>query len=78
MFMVQHYVAKEKLSEGEDFKCSKCKKLVPGCERQTMFWSTPEILVLQLKRFRHTQYRTHKLSGPVEIPEVMLSFYWCV
>jgi len=72
---------KEQLGETEQWYCGKCKEHSRAFKKLDL-WSTPEILILHLKRFQYAQntYFVHrqKLDDRVAFPVVNLDLSSCV
>lgn len=68
---IEKYTEKEQMNEEEVFFCSKCKQLKAPIKKLDL-WSTPDVLILHLKRFEYTpgQYFVHrdKITDFVEYP----------
>jgi ubiquitin carboxyl-terminal hydrolase 4/11/15 len=57
----------EKLSVEDSWYCGKCKDHVQASKTMEL-WSTPEVLVLHLKRFSYSRWSRDKLETPVSFP----------
>jgi hypothetical protein len=66
-----HFLEKEQLGEDDLWFCSKCKDHVPAYKKFDL-WTSPDILILHLKRFEYTpgQYFMHrqKINALVDFP----------
>ncbi len=58
---------KERLDSAEAWYCPKCKEHVQATKKLDL-WSTPEVLILHLKRFQYTTQSRRKIDAPVEFP----------
>jgi hypothetical protein len=58
----------ELLTGEERYQCDHCKRLTDG-EKQFRIKYAPEVLVIQLKRFRYDSYFSSKVRTPVIFPE---------
>ncbi len=72
---LRKYGAKEQLSENDKWYCSKCKEHRRAFKKLDL-WSTPDILIIHLKRFQYAQgsyfVHTTKLDDMVDFPIVGL------
>jgi ubiquitin C-terminal hydrolase len=60
--------SKEELLTGEDrYSCEECQKKVIATKK-ICIWEPPNILIVQLKRFKNDSYRTTKTSSKVVFP----------
>jgi len=57
----------ETLSAQDQWYCNKCKTHVQA-EKKMELWTTPPVLILQLKRFSYTRYNRDKLEDFVQYP----------
>lgn len=57
----------ETLSAQDMWYCNKCKTHVQA-EKKMELWTTPPVLILQLKRFSYTRYNRDKLEDFVQFP----------
>jgi ubiquitin C-terminal hydrolase len=68
---IEKYIEKEQMNEEELFFCSKCKEHKAPIKKLDL-WSTPDVLILHLKRFEYIpgQYFVHrdKISDFVDYP----------
>ncbi|CAI2358161.1 unnamed protein product [Caenorhabditis sp. 36 PRJEB53466] len=55
------------------YSCSKCKTLVDAT-KSTKATHLPEVIIIQLKRFRHTMRGTRKVDKTVEFPVRSMNF----
>jgi len=65
--VLQSFVQKEKLDSAEAWHCPKCKERVEATKKLDL-WSTPEILILHLKRFQYTTQSRRKIDAAVAFP----------
>ena len=63
----QSFVQKERLDSAEAWFCPKCKEHVQATKKLDL-WSTPEVLILHLKRFQYTTQSRRKIDAPVAFP----------
>jgi ubiquitin carboxyl-terminal hydrolase 4/11/15 len=65
------YCTEERLSESNMWHCSKCKEHKQATKKMDI-WSTPELLIIHLKRFSNVQgmFR-EKISTMVDFPTVL-------
>lgn len=65
---ISNFIQKEKLSEGEEWKCSQCNKVTKS-SKQINYWNLPKILTIHLKRFIvHNPRNIDKNQCNIEIP----------
>jgi len=64
---LKEYCREETLSEQEKWYCSKCKDHKCASKKFDI-WTTPEILIIQIKRFHQIGYRRDKITTLVEFP----------
>ncbi|XP_052816760.1 ubiquitin carboxyl-terminal hydrolase 31-like [Mya arenaria] len=62
------FTKEEKLGEGDAWNCPYCGKVQDGAIKKLGLWSTPDILVIHLKRFRHCGLRKNKVNVLVNFP----------
>ncbi|MFH4978200.1 hypothetical protein AB6A40_004909 [Gnathostoma spinigerum] len=58
---------KDDLYGSNAWDCPFCKKL-QSATKQLGLWRMPQIMMLHLKRFRHTRWSREKIDTPIEIP----------
>lgn len=58
---LQKYVQLEVMDENNKYECHRCKEKVV-CEKQMTFWHLPDILIINLKRFRNDGEKIHKID----------------
>ena len=69
---LNEYTKSERISE---FFCSKCKHK-SQCDKKTVIWRFPPILLFQLKRFTSSGWRKEKLETTIKFPtELNLESY---
>lgn len=61
------FVKEELLTGDNKYSCSECKKKVDATKKMHI-WSPPNILIVQLKRFKNDSWRTTKTSSKVVFP----------
>jgi len=61
------FVKEELLTGDNKYSCSECKKKVDA-NKKMHIWSPPNILIVQLKRFKNDSWRTTKTSSKVVFP----------
>ncbi|CAH6421514.1 Ubiquitin carboxyl-terminal hydrolase [uncultured virus] len=60
--------SKEEILTGENkYSCKQCKKNV-NAKKKIYIWEQPEILIIQLKRFKNDKNRTWKTNSTVKFP----------
>lgn len=64
---MQAFQTSEELEAEDSWFCSKCKRHVQANKKLDL-WTTPEVLVVHLKRFFFTRLRRDKLDVKVEFP----------
>jgi ubiquitin C-terminal hydrolase len=65
---LQKFVSTELLTDQEQYFCSECKKKVNAIKK-IHIWEPPNILIIQLKRFKATQrFRITKTNSTVKFP----------
>ena len=72
---LKHFSKGEKLEGDEKYKCSNCKQLVEATKK-IYIWEPPEILIIQLKRFKnerleygnHVYFKQSKTNSIIEFP----------
>ena len=64
--LLKKYVEQEKLTPEEAWYCSKCKEHNEAIKKLDL-WSTPDVLIVHLKRFLYTPVRI-KISEHVDFP----------
>lgn len=64
---IEAFTTSEELSEGIGWKCEKCSAVRPARKRFALS-RLPPVLVMHLKRFKHTATGPIKVAEPVEIP----------
>ncbi|XP_060595230.1 ubiquitin carboxyl-terminal hydrolase 31-like isoform X2 [Ruditapes philippinarum] len=62
------FTKEEKLGDGDAWQCPNCEKTQEGATKKLGLWSAPDILVMHLKRFRHSGLRRNKLNILVNFP----------
>ena len=63
----QSFVQPEKLDSAEAWYCPKCKEHVQASKKLDL-WTTPEVLILHLKRFQYTTQSRRKIDAPITFP----------
>ena len=61
------YTSEERLGQEDAFFCPQCNKKREVVKRLGV-WSVPDVLVVHLKRFRHSSRSSNKLDTMVEFP----------
>ena len=61
------YTSEERLGQEDAFFCPQCNKKREGVKKLGV-WSVPDVLVVHLKRFRHSTSSSNKLDTMVEFP----------
>jgi ubiquitin C-terminal hydrolase len=64
------FTQEETLTGENQFECTKCKKNVDA-KRKTYIWESPQILIIQFKRFKNTNFTvnfTNKIMTQVDFP----------
>ena len=64
---IDSYTSTETFAKGNEYLCSLCKEKVLAT-RKTTFWTSPERMIIQLKRFECNRKTTHKNSTLVKFP----------
>jgi hypothetical protein len=64
--LLKKYIEEEKLTPEEAWYCSKCKEHNEAIKKLDL-WSTPDVLIVHLKRFLYTPVRI-KISEHVDFP----------
>jgi len=64
---LEWFTEQEQLSEQDTVYCSSCKEHRRAFKKVD-FWSSPPVLVLQLKRFEYTGMSRRRISTPVQFP----------
>ncbi|KAH3860654.1 ubiquitin carboxyl-terminal hydrolase 31-like [Dreissena polymorpha] len=62
------FTKEERLGEGDAWNCPVCGKVPDGAIKKLGLWSTPDILVIHLKRFRHCGLHKSKVNVLVNFP----------
>lgn len=70
---IKNFTVEEELNGKNQYRCESCNKYVDAI-RKTSIWETPEILIIQLKRFKSTYTNTTKVRSTVKYPMKDLSF----
>ncbi|KAL4240330.1 Ubiquitin carboxyl-terminal hydrolase 31 [Mactra antiquata] len=65
---LQLFTKEEKLGKGDAWQCANCHKIQEGATKKLELWSAPDVLVIHLKRFRHSGLRRNKLNTLVNFP----------
>lgn len=73
---VKKLVTIEKLEGTNKYKCDSCNKYVDAT-RKTYIWETPDILIIQLKRFQNDGAHTSKIKSKINYPLKNLSLKDC-
>ena len=63
----QSFVQPEKLDSAEAWYCPRCKEHVQASKKLDL-WTTPEVLILHLKRFQYTTQSRRKIDAPITFP----------
>jgi len=66
------FLKKETLPKSDTFYCDNCTKYQPG-RKQLELWTLPNILIIQLKRFKNVKSVTSKISNFVDFPVTKLN-----
>ena len=74
--MYTKIVTTEKLEDKNKYKCEACDKYVDAT-RKTCIWETPDILIIQLKRFQNHGSQTSKIRSKITYPLTDLSIHEC-
>lgn len=69
---IKNFTIEEELNGKNQYKCEECKKYVDAT-RKTSIWETPDVLIIQLKRFKNTYTQTTKVKSNVKYPLTDLS-----
>jgi len=64
---LKEYCREETLADAEKWYCSRCKDHKCASKKFDI-WSTPEILIIQIKRFHQIGYRRDKITTLVDFP----------
>lgn len=64
---IEKFSETEVLSGDNQYFCQECNKKVDA-EKRMFIWEPPEILIIQLKRFKNDQWRTTKTESKVVFP----------
>ncbi len=72
---IKAYLAPERLSKGNEWKCEACKDSHPHTTKQLAWERLPQILIIHLKRFRNEEKLTHHVAFPRKDLEVAQSKY---
>ena len=64
---IQNFTTEEELKDKNKYKCEECNKYVNAIKK-TSIWDTPDILIIQLKRFINTHNFTTKVKSIVKYP----------
>lgn len=70
---IKNFTVEEELKDKNQYKCEECKKYVDAT-RKTSIWETPDVLIIQLKRFKNVGNFTTKVRCTVKYPINNLSF----
>uniref|UniRef100_A0A8R1E4E4 Ubiquitin carboxyl-terminal hydrolase n=1 Tax=Caenorhabditis japonica TaxID=281687 RepID=A0A8R1E4E4_CAEJA len=70
---INRFFQKNNLYGDNQYSCCKCNKLVDAT-KTTKAVVMPEVIMIQLKRFRHTMHGTRKVDKVVEFPIHLLDF----
>ncbi|XP_078693001.1 ubiquitin carboxyl-terminal hydrolase 31-like [Branchiostoma floridae x Branchiostoma belcheri] len=62
------HTKEEKLGPEDGWHCPFCKKVQHGTTKKLSLWSLPDILIIQLKRFKQVGMRRMKLYTSVDFP----------
>lgn len=73
---IKKLVTVEKLEGTNKYKCDACNKYVDAT-RKTYIWETPDILIIQLKRFQNDGSYTSKIKSKINYPLYDLSLNGC-
>lgn len=64
---IDNFFLEEKFNENNKYKCSKCNKYVDATKKIYM-WESPNILIIQLKRFNNCNYKQNKIQTTIKYP----------
>ena len=66
---LKHFIKEEQLDEHNMYNCEKCKD-INKAHKSMILWETPQMLVIQIKRFKINKYgvKTKKINTNVEYP----------
>lgn len=67
------YTSAEELTGENKYRCGECKKLV-NAVRKSYIWETPDVLIIQLKRFQNVGTSMRKINSTIKFPMNNLSF----
>ena len=67
MDCLKEFCKEEKLDGDNKYNCERCDKKVNAIKKISI-WEPPEILIIQLKRFKNDYYRTSKTNSKVVFP----------
>ncbi|ARF09281.1 ubiquitin carboxyl-terminal hydrolase [Catovirus CTV1] len=70
---IKNFTVEEELKDKNQYKCGECKKYVDA-KKKTSLWETPNVLIIQLKRFKNTGISTTKVRSIIKYPLYDLSF----
>ncbi|XP_035694544.1 ubiquitin carboxyl-terminal hydrolase 31-like [Branchiostoma floridae] len=62
------HTKEEKLGPEDGWHCPFCKKIQHGTTKKLSLWSLPDVLIIQLKRFKQVGMRRMKLYTSVDFP----------
>ena len=69
---ISNFTVEEELNGKNQYKCEECKKYVDAV-RKTSIWETPEVLIIQLKRFKNISTYLTKVRSTIKYPLTDLS-----